>query len=205
MSGFIYVWYDRKHKRYYVGSHWGTETDNYICSSNWMYNTWKRRSQDFKRRIVARISTSRKDLLNEEQRWLDMIKITEIKPVNPDPRYYNLNISVLNPWWSDEDAKKSIGEKISAAKTGKSTGPCSPEKALAISEAKKRKFAERKATLGYTRTPEQVERHRQAIIGKEHTPEWKVAQSERVRQQWADGKRSKEAASERMRIKNPNR
>ena len=34
--GFIYIWYDRKHQRYYLGRHWGTENDGYICSSNKM-------------------------------------------------------------------------------------------------------------------------------------------------------------------------
>ena len=54
--GFVYIWRDRKHKRYYVGSHWGTETDQYICSSSWMKNAYKRRPQDFKRRVVARVA-----------------------------------------------------------------------------------------------------------------------------------------------------
>ena len=34
--GFVYIWYDRKHKRYYIGCRWGTENDGYICSSSWM-------------------------------------------------------------------------------------------------------------------------------------------------------------------------
>ena len=33
--GFVYIWYDRKHHRYYIGCHWGTIDDGYICSSNW--------------------------------------------------------------------------------------------------------------------------------------------------------------------------
>ena len=29
--GFVYLWYDRKRKMFYIGSHWTTETDGYIC------------------------------------------------------------------------------------------------------------------------------------------------------------------------------
>ena len=25
--GFVYIWYDRKYKKYYIGSHWGYEND----------------------------------------------------------------------------------------------------------------------------------------------------------------------------------
>lgn len=32
--GFVYLWFDRKHKRYYVGCHWGTTEDGYVCSSS---------------------------------------------------------------------------------------------------------------------------------------------------------------------------
>ena len=54
--GFVYIWYDRKHRRYYIGSHWGTENDNYICSSHWMIKSYKRRPEDFRRKIIKIIS-----------------------------------------------------------------------------------------------------------------------------------------------------
>lgn len=82
--GFVYIWFDTKHKRYYVGRHWGTETDGYICSSRWMKISFKRRPNDFKRRIVAKVYSSVQDLIIEEQRWLDMIKQEEL-----GNRYYN--------------------------------------------------------------------------------------------------------------------
>lgn len=87
--GFVYIWRDRKHNRYYIGSHWGNELDSYICSSTWMRNAYNRRTNDFKRRIISRITTNRKDLLEEEQRWLNMIKPNEKKV-----RYYNINLKV---------------------------------------------------------------------------------------------------------------
>ena len=107
MSGFVYLWFDRKHKRYYVGSHWGEENDGYICSSRWMRNAMRRRIMDFKRRIIARIETSRADLFVEEQRWLDMIKPEEIKK-----RYYNL-MRRSQHWRSDEENAKTVMQKIS--------------------------------------------------------------------------------------------
>lgn len=63
--GFVYVWYDRKNKMFYVGCHWGLDTDSYVCSSERMGSAYRRRPQDFKRRIVARFYTNRTDLLTE--------------------------------------------------------------------------------------------------------------------------------------------
>ena len=93
--GFVYIWFDRKHKRFYIGSHWGTEDDKYICSSNWMRRSYERRRLDFKRRILARIYTNRIDLYSEEQKWLSMIKDEEIKI-----RYYNLKKFAGSHWTS---------------------------------------------------------------------------------------------------------
>lgn len=86
MSGFVYIWYDRKHKRFYVGSHWGTPDDGYICSSKWMKRNYERRPQDFKRRILA-YRDNRVSLVEEEFRW-----ITMIKPEESGTRYYNLRL-----------------------------------------------------------------------------------------------------------------
>jgi hypothetical protein len=82
--GFVYIWYDRKHKRYYVGCHWGHVDDGYVCSSTWMRNSYKRRPTDFKRRIISKIYTNRADLLEEEFKYLSMIKKEELSK-----KYYN--------------------------------------------------------------------------------------------------------------------
>ena len=60
--GFVYIWFDKKHKMYYIGCHWGTETDGYICSSNRMKNAYRRRPKDFKRKILENVN-DRKTLL----------------------------------------------------------------------------------------------------------------------------------------------
>lgn len=105
--GFVYIWYDRKHKRYYIGSHWGKEDDGYICSSNWMKQAYKHRPYDFKRRIIKKIYTTRSDLLDEEFRWLEMIKPEELKN-----RYYNI-VKKTKHWRANEERAKTIQERIS--------------------------------------------------------------------------------------------
>lgn len=105
--GFVYIWRDRKYNRYYIGMHWGTEDDGYICSSNWMYNTYKRRPQDFKRKILEKVYTNRKDLYECEKKWLSFIKDHELKK-----RYYNLSKNVQDSWLNEENIG-SRKEKIS--------------------------------------------------------------------------------------------
>jgi len=106
--GFVYIWRDRKHNRYYIGSHWGTEDDGYVCSSAWLMQAYKKRPQDFKRKIIKRIYSTRIDLLNEEFKWLSLIKEHEIKI-----RYYNLNIKSTGHWTAYPENVKTIQEKIS--------------------------------------------------------------------------------------------
>jgi hypothetical protein len=201
--GFIYVWFDKKYKRYYVGSHWGNENDGYVCSSRMMRQSYNRRPDDFKRRIVKRIYTNRKDLLIEEERWLSMIDPNKTTPRNTtaesrtNVRYYNIKLGTQNQWWSDIDSSKTIGEKISASKKGKSAGPCSPEKAAAISKAKKKKFAERGGI---------TEEHKLAIQkaaserNYKHTEEWKQQNSERMKDQWSNGSRKRAEPKQTMSI-----
>lgn len=104
--GFIYIWFDRKHKRYYVGSHWGTEDDGYVCSSSWMKRAYLRRPQDFKRRILTN-KVPREILRNVEKYWLSMIKSHELRN-----RYYNLITNAEYLWQDDFTRRSSIREKI---------------------------------------------------------------------------------------------
>jgi len=124
--GFVYIWYDRKRKMYYIGSHWGTEYDGYICSSNRMRNAFRRRPQDFKRRILSYIYTNRSDLLLCEQMWFDKVKIKD--------RYYNLQFETTYQWWADPNHRETVGQRISAALKGKKQKPRSKEHCSKISE-----------------------------------------------------------------------
>lgn len=103
--GFVYIWRDRKHKRYYIGCHWGTEDDGYICSSRWMRNSYKRRPKDFTRKIISRVS-DRVDLLDEEYKWLNKISPDEL-----GKRYYNLRNAHSRHWSTDTKKRDSISDK----------------------------------------------------------------------------------------------
>ena len=109
--GFVYLWFDRKHKRFYVGCRWGNENDGYVCSSDWMRQGYKHRPQDFKRRILSKIYTNRLDLLEEEFKWLSMIKKEEL-----GKRYYNLHNHHFKHWSSDENSSLSVRQKVSQTK-----------------------------------------------------------------------------------------
>jgi len=112
-TGFIYIWYDRKRKMYYLGCHWGKENDGYICSSNRMRDAFRRRQQDFKRRIIQR-NIDRKDLLSEEHKWLSLIQDDEL-----GKKYYNLSKKHFGHWSNNEESNKSIRQKLSEASKGK--------------------------------------------------------------------------------------
>lgn len=184
--GFVYIWFDKKHKRYYIGCHWGSVDDGYICSSSWMKKAYKIRPTNFKRRIL-KTELTRQEMYVEEQKYFDMIKPEEIKV-----KYYNLSLSSKKPWHQYPEHVKTIGQKISHSKKGKSVGPCSPEKAAKISAAKKaknRKFTEehkeklRQAKLGKKLSPE----HREKVIktlGK--TEDWREAVSAASKKRWEE-------------------
>lgn len=185
--GFVYIWYDRKHKRYYIGCHWGSVDDGYVCSSSWMKQGYLHRPQDFKRRILKTNIENRQKLYEEEQRWLSMIKPEEIKPINNNPRYYNLNTTNNEVWHKYDEKIKTVGEKISAAKKGKKTGPRNPSVGETISKAKKGKPL--------------TEEHKQALRGikkKSHTDEWKKNNSARMIEQWNNGTRKRAEPKQTM-------
>jgi len=108
--GFVYIWHDVKRKMYYIGCHWGTEDDGYICSSNRMRSAYRRRPKDFKRRILTLIYTSRYDMFNEENKWLSMISDDML-----GKKYYNLRNNTMH-WSSNSDKYTSIRKKISSTK-----------------------------------------------------------------------------------------
>ena len=123
--GFVYIWRDRKRNLYYVGSHWGHENDGYVCSSNWMRHTYKRRPEDFKRRIISKIYTNQKDLLKEEFRYLSMIKPEEIRV-----RYYNLKLDAsagkFGTKWGHHTEETKL--KMRAAHLGKTVTQATRDK-----------------------------------------------------------------------------
>lgn len=174
---------DKKKRRFYVGSHWGNKDDGYVCSSSWMKQAYSKRPESFKRRIVSVVTTTRRDLLEEEHRWLKMIKNEEL-----GVRYYNIKNARDNQWWQDTASAKgiSIREKISLNRTG-----------VKHSEEAKRKISEnhsrkpnvgmtgkrhsdetkekmRKASAARKHTAESNEKNRQAHLGRGHTEETRL-------------------------------
>ena len=106
--GFVYIWFDSWRKMYYIGSHWGHEKDGYICSSNRMRDAYRRRPQDFKRRILIKIYTSREELLNEEFKFLSRIPNEKL-----GKKYYNLRNHKNGHWMCGDEKLKTLKEKIS--------------------------------------------------------------------------------------------
>lgn len=107
--GFVYIWYNSWKQKYYIGCHWGNETDGYVCSSKSMRESHKRNPQNFKRRILKKIYTNKQDLLEEEHKWLSLIKDSEL-----GKKYYNLTKKHFGHWSATDNAL-SIGQKISAS------------------------------------------------------------------------------------------
>jgi len=96
--GFVYIWYDRKRKMFYIGCHWGSKNDGYICSSNRMRDAYRRRKEDFKRRILISNIPSRKELLDEEYKWLSLINDNEL-----NIKYYNASNRRFGHWSETQD------------------------------------------------------------------------------------------------------
>ena len=183
--GFVYIWRDRKHKRYYIGSHWGTEDDGYICSSPWMSQAYKHRPQDFNRKILERVYSNRKQLLESESRWLSLIKPDEIKI-----RYYNLNIKGTGHWSAYPDNVKTVKDKISYSTKEAMAKPENRERYLEglknrnqiqSDETKRKRSETMKKTMA-----EKFPDRKQHI--KRGTPEYSALQSELAKRRWAKQK-----------------
>lgn len=119
--GFVYIWMDRKQKRFYIGSHVGEIDDGYVCSSKTMRQAYDRRPQDFKRRILYTQIGDRASLLTEESRWLSFIKTEELgkRYYNKEKKTFGSESEVYGEWsrryWSDPTNR----EKKSRSMTGK--------------------------------------------------------------------------------------
>jgi hypothetical protein len=173
-EGFIYIWFDRKRKMYYIGCHWGTIDDGYICSSNRMRDAYRRRPQDFRRRIIKR-NIARDELLDEEYRWLQLIK-----PELIGTKYYNLHTKRFGHWTTDHNTYKTVATKISIANKGrKHPNRKSPRP---FSEGHLKKMSERMKGNTLTLGRKLSEEHKKSIsegnLGKSISEETKKKISE---------------------------
>jgi hypothetical protein len=179
-TGFIYIWFDKKRKMYYIGCHWGTEDDGYICSSNRMREAYRRRPNDFKRKII-KTNIEREYLLEEEYKLLSLIKHEEL-----GKKYYNLTKRHFGHWIHDTNKSLSIKDKISKKLKGKKQ----------TSEAISKRMESRK---GYTPTLETKEKisktlkgHKFGMTGKKQSVEAKKNISEAIKKWHMERKMNKE-------------
>ena len=117
MYGFVYIWFDKKRKKYYIGSHHGSLNDGYIGSSQWMKRAYKKRPHDFKRRVVAfNFINDHKETRLLEERWLQMIDPSQLKK-----RYYNIKRNAAGGYTTEGysvEEKKVYLQKLKIAQFG---------------------------------------------------------------------------------------
>jgi len=148
-TGYVYLWFDTKARFFYIGGHFGSLHDSYVCSSRIMLRAYKQRPQTFKFRVLEYTYGTTKSLRETEQRWLNMIKDHELmlseNIKNKTCRYYNVKKNSTggngkgtnkgkshSPWNKGLDKSdprvKNYSDKLSASNKGKRYGiPCNPK------------------------------------------------------------------------------
>lgn len=114
-SAFIYIWHDIARKMFYIGSHVGPISDEYLSSSHWLNGEIRFRPNDFRRKIVKIISAE--DVRAEEYRLISMIKDAEF-----GKKYYNLKSGKpkgSTPWNKGRHLSDEHRKNLSAATRGR--------------------------------------------------------------------------------------
>lgn len=168
---------------YYVGCHWGHEYDGYICSSNRMREAYRRRPNDFKRRLIQR-NIPRDILLAEEYKWLCLIPDSEL-----GRKYYNHQKKHFGHWANNPKTLISVGQRMSEINKGRKHNLSEEERrerGKLISESKARKKAQKEA-MGlpiYNKT----ENWKPANLGKTQSSESNEKRASGMKEAWARGK-----------------
>ncbi len=127
---FVYMWFDKARKMFYVGQHSGSYDDQYTSSSRWLAGEIKYRPKDFKRRIIKSFNTK------HEAQLYEGYLLTLISETEWGVKYYNSKQGKpkgIKPWnagKSDIYSQETI-EKMSNAKLGKT----SPTKGMTMSKS----------------------------------------------------------------------
>ena len=105
-NSFLYEWTDIKYNMFYIGVHKGTTDDGYICSSKVLLEQYKKRPNDFKRKII-KFGTFQ-ELIKEESLLLKQIDAAKNK------NYYNQHNGDGNFFckFHTEETKKIIRKKL---------------------------------------------------------------------------------------------
>lgn len=115
---FVYIWYDRLRKMFYIGQHSGKIDDNYISSSRWLSSEVRYRPHDFRRKIIKTFETK-----HDAQKYEGFL-LTLIEDCQFGKKYYNMRSGRekgITPWnkgKKDVFSKESI-EKMSNSQKGK--------------------------------------------------------------------------------------
>ena len=117
---FVYMWFDKSRKMFYVGQHSGSYDDQYTASSRWLAGEIKYRPQDFKRRIIKSFSTK-----NEAQKYEGYL-LSLISESEWSIKYYNSKQGKpkgIKPWNAGKKNpyKQSTLDKMSKARIGKTS------------------------------------------------------------------------------------
>jgi group I intron endonuclease len=207
--GFVYLWYDIKNKKFYLGSHLGQPTDGYTGSNRRFQSAIKSRPDSFKRRILESYEKiTSKELLKREEYWLKMIKPEELTV-----RYYNEKtvasggdiISGLT-----EEKKKQHSEKSRAA-SRKYWDNITPED---YEKRRKNAFGGNKFDRSYMKDPEnrlklsiKMTGEKNPFYGKKHSDEFKMKMSEKMKNKipWIKGKKHSVQTKNLVKMNNPKR
>jgi len=134
-EAFTYCWTDRATNMLYPGSHKGTESDGYVCSSEYMMEEYEKRPEDFSRQIIAHGTYA-------EMRRFEAA-ILKAADAAHDPMFYNRHNGDGEYYCKGhlEKTKKILAEqklgkpcaevtkvKISARLSGRKNGPHSEER-----------------------------------------------------------------------------
>lgn len=82
INAFVYLWIDFKARKFYIGSHKGTDDDGYVCSSKVMLEQYHQRPTDFVRMILMRGDDT------NVRKWEE--EILDILDVKNRPDFYNM-------------------------------------------------------------------------------------------------------------------
>ena len=106
MDSFLYQWFDKTKNMFYIGVHKGTINDGYICSSKVMLEEYKKRPNDFERKILQ--YGNFQTLIKKETKLLIKINAAE------NAQYYNQHNGDGNFFckFHTEETKNKIRQKL---------------------------------------------------------------------------------------------
>lgn len=118
---FVYIWFDRTRKMFYVGQHTGSIDDGYITSSRWFNGEYNYRPNDFRRKVLKVFKTK------HESQVFEAYLLSSIKEHEYGKKYYNYKSGKpkgIEPWnkgrvgiFSDEHRRKLSESKKGNAHT----------------------------------------------------------------------------------------